>query len=247
MLEYGGGQDCFVLEMAARFSNWGRDGLCSEVLDRLTLFTLYFFTMRLAPRHTRLALGLLTGVDVFVPFRTSLYLDTSRRDAIALPEYSRGEATKGPREGVLVSTGTQLLRYTYLPDRGRFIGVRLDNDVMGPLIWEKLAGFTFAATAVFGVCLSGDGRECNFFNVYLLLCTIVERDLLLGFDGGDICTPRRLFTTRRLLALALVVMALDNIWLLSLAPLLTELDKIRLLALALVLTAFRADGLLAFS
>lgn len=245
MLEYEGGQDCFILEMAAWFSNWGRNGLCSEVLDRLTLFTLYFFTMRLAPRHTRLALGLLTGVDVFVPFRTSLYLDTTRRDAAVLPEYSRGEATKGPREGVPVSAGTQLLRYTYLPDRGRFIGVRLDDDVMGPLIWEKVAGFTFAATAVFGVCLSGDGRECNFFSVYLLLCTIVERDLLLGFDGGDICTPRTLFTTRRLMVLALILMALDNIWLLPLAPLLTELDKIRLLALVLI--AFRADGLLAFS
>lgn len=82
---------------------------------------------------------------------------------------------------------------------------------MGPQIREKLARFTFAATAVLGVCLSGDGRECNFVNVYLLLCTIVERDLLLGFDGGDICTPR-LFTTRWLLALALVLMALDKIW-----------------------------------
>lgn len=95
MFEYEGSQECFIPETAARFSNWGRNGFCSEVLDRLTLFILYFFTMRLAPRHTRLAwLGLLTGVDVFVPFRTSLYLDTTGRDAAVLPEYSRGEATK---------------------------------------------------------------------------------------------------------------------------------------------------------
>lgn len=94
MLENEGGHDCFILEMAARFSNWGRNGLCSEVLDRVTLFTLYFFTMRLAPRHTRLELGLLTGVDVFVPLRTSLYLDTTGRDETVLPEYSRGKATK---------------------------------------------------------------------------------------------------------------------------------------------------------
>lgn len=102
--------------------------------------------------------------------------------------------------------------------------MRLDNDVLGPLIWEKQAGFTFAATAVFGACLSGDGKECNFFSVYLLLCTIVERDLFLCLDGGVFCMPSRLFTTRRLLALALVLMVLGNIWLLPLAPLLTKLD-----------------------
>lgn len=117
-----------------------------------------------------------------------------------------------------------------------------------PLVWEKLAGFPFATTAVFGVCLPGDGTECNFFNVYLLLSTTVERDPFLGFDGGVFCPPSGLFTTtKRLLALALVLVALDNIWLLPLAPLFTEIDEIWLLPLAFVFAVFRADGLLAFS
>lgn len=115
-----------------------------------------------------------------------------------------------------------------------------------PLNWEKLAGFTFAAIAVFGVCVSGDGRECSFFSVYLLLCTIVERDLFLGFDDTVFCTPSVLITTRLLLPLALVLTVLD-IWLLPLAPLLIELDKNQLLALALIVIAFGADGLLALS